>query len=290
MFLNLKYFVKTVECESFTKASEELYVSQSAISKAIRNLEEELQTNLIERKYRKFTLTKQGEIVYEFAKDMLSSYYQKKESMLKTLEQSDTTLRFGLPPTAGSIYFYSAIYDFKKQYPNIEFEIFDITSKFMAEKLIDNEIDIGVTITPFEDDRFEIFNVFKSEAILVVGKDHPLSKKKSVDFSSIKNERFLQIKKDFMYYNVFLNYCKKAGFEPEIDFESNQWDLIIEMVAANQGVTILPKPLTDNYPKDKVNQVHLKNPEFPWGLNLTYSKSKIMTRPMKNFLDLCKKK
>lgn len=288
MFLNLNYFVKTVECESFTKAADELYVSQSAISKAVRNLEEELHTNLIERKYRKFTLTKEGEIVYDFAKDVLSYYKLKEESMLKKLEESDSVLRFGLAPTSGSIFFYSAIYNFKKKYPNIDFKIEDITSNYIVEKLLDNKIDMGVAITPFDDDRFEIHKVFNSEAILLVGNKHPLSSKDSVDFSTLKNERFFQVKKDFMYYDVFLDHCKKAGFTPNIVFENNQWDLIIEMVSANQGVTILPKPLTDNYSKDKIHQVHLENPEFPWGLNLIYLKSKVLTRPMKNFLELCK--
>lgn len=290
MFLNLSYFVKTVECESFTKAAEELYISQSAISKAIRNLEEELNTNLIERKYRKFTLTEEGKVVYEFAKDVLGYYKLKERDMLKKLEEADSILRFGLAPTSGSIFFYSAIYKFKDKYPNIDLKIEDITSTYIVEKLLKNEIDMGVTITPFNDNRFEIYNVFKSEAILIVGREHILSNKDSVDFSDLKNEKFLQVKKDFMYYNVFLDHCKKAGFIPNIVFENNQWDLIIEMVSANQGVTILPKPLVDNYSKEKIHQVHLKNPEFHWGLNLIFLKSKILTRPMKNFLEICKEK
>lgn len=286
-FLNLNYFVKTVQCQSFTKASEELYVSQSAVSKAVRNLEEELQTTLIDRNFRKFTLTKEGEIVYDFAKDIIDYYDTKEKIMLKKLEETDRVLRFGLPPTAGSIYFYSVLYEFQKKYPNVELNIDDTTSTYIVEKLLDGQMDMGVAITPFEDDRFEIHKVFNSEATLVVGKNHPLSKSEKVDFRTLKDEKFLQVKKDFMYYDVFLDYCNRAGFTPNIVFESNQWDLIIEMVAANQGITILPKPLTDKYSSEKIHQVHLENPEFPWGLNVIYLKSKILTRPMKNFLNLC---
>ncbi len=288
-FLNLAYFVHTVECESFTKAAEKNYISQSAVSKAVRNLEEELQTTLIDRSRRKLTLTKQGELVYRFAKDFFDYYDEKKKILYDELGKQDDVLRFGLPPTAGSIFFYSVIYEFKKKIPSVSLTINDATSTHIIEKLLENELDMGVAITPFDDDRFVIHKVFTSEAVLLVGNSHRLRSADTVDFATLHREKFFQVEKDFMYHGVFVDTCRQAGFEPNIVFESNQWDLIIEMVAANQGVSILPKPLIDNYSSKKIHQVHLKNPTFPWSLKLVYLKSKVRTRQMKSFIDICLK-
>lgn len=251
LFLNLDYFIHTVECESFTKAAEKLFISQSAVSKAVRNLEEELQTTLIDRSRRKFTLTKQGEIVYRYAKDIFDYYDDKTKILYDELGKEDDVLRFGLPPTAGSIFFYSVIYEFKKKFPSVVLTIDDATSTGIIEKLLENELDMGVAITPFNNNRFIIHKVFTSEAVLLVGNHHRLRGADSVDFNTLHREKFFQVEKDFMYHELFVDTCRKAGFDPNIVFESNQWDLIIEMVAANQGVSILPKPLIDNYASKK---------------------------------------
>lgn len=287
LFLQLSYFIKTVECQSFTKAAEELYVSQSAISKSIRSLEEDLQTTLIDRTYRKFTLTEQGQVVYEFAKDVLAYFQEKEKEMRKKLQGEDRLIRFGLPPTAGSIFFYSTIFSFQEENPSVDLKIIDLTSTYIVDQLLNNEMDMGVAISPFEDPRFHIHPVYTSEAVLVVGKDHPLANHDKVDFIDLKGEKFLQVKKDFMYHQVFVDYCHQAGFEPNIVFESNQWDLIIELAASSKGVTILPKPLIDNYSSKRIHQIHLENPTFPWSLSIIYLKSKILTESMEKFLSLC---
>lgn len=286
LFLNLNYFVKTVECKSFTLAAEELFVSQSAVSKSIKNLEDELKVNLIDRNYRNFTLTRQGEIVYKFAKEIINNYEIKKQEMLKKLDESDDVLKFGLPPAAGSIYFYSKIFEFKENCPNIDLKIEEVTAPFIVDKLLNNIIDVGVVISPFEDDKFEILNVFDSESILVVSEKHRLAKEKEVEFSELSDEKFIHVTKEFMYHDVFLEKCKEAGFEPNIIFQSKQWDLILAMVSENQGITILPKPLVEKYYIDNIKMVKLTKPSFPWSLLLIYLKNQYMRESMRCFIEL----
>ena len=279
--------MKIVDKKSFTKAAEELFINQSTMSKAVKNLEEELSTSLIDRTTHSFSITEDGELLYDFGKDVFSYVKRKEEELVSIIKNNHNLLRLGIPPTAGSIYFYSLISKYKEKYPEISIEIDDSTSKYVPENILQGSIDIGVVIEPFSDDRFIQKKVFKSEASLIVSKKHRLANKRVVNFFDLKDEKFLQVSHDFMYYHIFLDYCKKAGFEPDIVFESNQWDMILEMVILNKGIAILPKPLIDNYLKKRAHSIHLVNPTFPWSLIVIYDKDAIVTTQMQSFLDLC---
>lgn len=82
-----------------------------------------------------------------------------------------------------------------------------------------------------------------------------------------------------MFHDVVREKCGEAGFSPNVTFESYQWELLFEMVADNQGICILPKPLVDKFNNTRVHQIHLKEPEFPWTLSLIYRKDKFITVP-----------
>lgn len=283
---HLRYFIEVVEQKNFTKAAEKLYVSQSAISKAIHSLENELQTSLYVHDTRNFTLTSSGELLYHFAKDVLS-YYTIRENELKVkIKNENNILRLGLPPTAGSIYFFSLIHDFRKENPEIELQINDATSKYIPDLLLEGKLDLGVVIEPFEDERFIKKVAYQTEAVLVVSNQHPLANQKEVHFSDLKDESFIQVTKDFQYRKVFENYCQKAGFIPKIVFETNQWDMIIEMVADNQGVSILPLPLLNNYHSNRIHCVSITHPKFPWALTLIRLGKVPVTYAMGKFIDL----
>ena len=283
---HLRYFVELVDQKSFTKAAKKLYISQSTISKAVSSLEAELKTSLYEHGKSTFTLTSSGKLLYAFATDVLN-YFDQKEMVLRTLiEKADNKLRLGLPPTSGSIYFSPLIHDFQKQNPQIHLTINDATAKYIPDLLLDGAIDLGVVIEPFTDERFEKKVACQSEAVLVVPDDHPLATRKQVSISELRNERFIQVTRDFQYRQVFEEYCQKAGFEPDICFESNQWDMLLELVADHQGIVVFPLPLVKKYKLPNVVYLHLTNPDFPWALTVIRPKNYPVTHAMQKFIDL----
>lgn len=74
-----------------------------------------------------------------------------------------------------------------------------------------------------------------------------------------------------------------------IIFESNQWEFIFEMVANGQGISILPKPLVDKFNNDRVHQIHLESPVFPWTLSLIRKKDKHISSPCRCFWNMCER-
>ena len=288
MTLNqLKYYVEIVRESSFTKAAEKLFVSQSTLSKSIRTLEEEFQIKLINRAAKEFTLTQEGHVFLEYAERILNYYQEQTQELFQRLHDAKGVLKLGMPPTAGAIFFYSVLHRFKKKYPGIDISIEGITSKSIQELTAAGELDMGVVIEPFEDKRFRKLPVYTSEAVLLVSKEHPFAERTEIAFKEIRDEELLMITPDYMFYDVVVRKCQEAGFIPQIAFESYQWEWVFEMVADNQGVSILPKPLVDKFNTTRVHQVHLKEPKFPWTLSIIYRKDKFVTVPMQCFLDMC---
>ena len=249
----LNYFREVVEKRSFTGAANTLFISQSTLSKSIRALEEEYKVILINRGAKEFEVTEEGKILYTYAVRILDYYEQQTAELAERLRHSGSSLHLGLPPTAGAIYFYSVIHKFQKIYPEIDLQIEETTSKEIIEKVANGRMDAGVIIEPFSDNRFEKRRVFTSEAVLLVSKQHRLAKKRSVDFKDIRQERILMINSNYMYYDLVKEKCLEAGFMPQFAFESYQWEFIFEMVANDQGVTILPKPLIDKFNNARVH-------------------------------------
>lgn len=128
--------------EIATKAAEHLFVSQPALSKSIRALEKEFQIELINRTAKDFQLTREGEIFYDYAVRILDYYREQTQELFQCLKSADGTLRIGIPPTAGAIFFYSVMYRFKAQYPGIDLQIEETTSKPIQELVASGKLDM----------------------------------------------------------------------------------------------------------------------------------------------------
>ncbi len=284
----LTYFVTIAEKQNLTKAAEQLFISQSALSKAIRVMEEELQTELIRHNVRNFSLTEAGKLFYSYALDILSYYDAKTSEFLSQLQGAVDSIKLGIPPTAGAIYFFSVLHRFRKKYPDISLDISEQTSRLLPDMLINDKIDMAAVIEPFEDNRFAKKIVYKSEVVAVISKHHRLAKESSIPFSELSEEPILMISKAFQFYDVAIKQFRKAGIEPKIIFESYHWEWLFEMSANNQGVSLLPKPLVEKFNGDKVKLLSLSEPDFPWMLSVIYKKNKVLTEPMKSFLKECR--
>lgn len=288
--VQLTYFMEVVRQGSFTKAAEKLFVSQPALSKSIRSLEQEFETDLIDRSAKDFQLTREGELFLEYAHNILSFYRNQTQELYQRLHSGQGVLRLGMPPTAGTVYFYTILNRFRREFPDVELQITEsLTSKRIKEQMDSGNLDLGIMIEPFRDEKYHIKRVYLSEAVLVVSHQHPLAGQESISVAKLTDEPFLLIGREFMFHDVLLEYCRAAGYTPNVVFESMQWDLLLEMVVDNQGVSILPKPLVDKCYNTRVREIHLQDPEFPWALDVIWRKDHYLTVPMQRFLQLCSK-
>ena len=285
--IQLEYFVRVVEEKSFTKAAERLFISQPALSKSIRALEQELGVTLFRRDPRELSLTGEGEIVYRYAMDVLNYWKARTEELTAALEQGKGTLRFGLPPSVGSVFFSRVLHEYGVKFPQVNIQIFEGTSKKIETMVTEDQIDLGVVVEPYENPHMRLKTVYRSDVVLAVSQKHRLARRETVDFAELKEEPMLLVSKEYMFHDQVLARCAQAGFVPNVTFTTSQWDLLLEMTAENHGVTLIGRPLVEKLYRDRICCVALREPEFPWTLGLICKKCKVLTGAAKSFWNFC---
>ena len=283
---HLSYFVDISKRESFTKAADDIYVSQSALSKSVKSLEQELNVTLIDRTSKSFNLTEEGRTLYVEGEKLLQYIDESQDEIIEKIHRSSRRLRIGVPPVISTVYFSQLLFRFIKQYPNIELEISEVGANIVQNQINAGNIDIGVVILPIiNTDNYHIIPAMSSDNALIVNKDHPLASRDEVDFKELEHEDFLILDRTYMLHDRIIKNCEIAGFYPHITIESSQWDFLAEMVAYNQGISILPVPIMKRfYSSDRIKMIRLKEPEFPWNIAMIFKKEKLITAQMEEFI------
>ena len=251
----LNYFYQVAKNKSFTKASQILHVSQPALSKIIKKLENEIGTKLFERSYKNIELTEMGEFFFKKIEILIIQYEEFKTSLSSKIQEQKKSLIVGIPPMGSSIF--ACIFSlFYSKYKNIPIDIIENGSFVLEQELEEGKIDIGIVALPLNPQKFNIVPIKEIENVLVLNKNHTLNEKNSVTFKDLKNEYFWLLDKRFMLNHQIFNTCKKNGFTPLNYFESPNINLLVEFVAQNQGITILPKFVFNTYINSQINLVN----------------------------------
>jgi len=286
-FHQLEIFVQVVEEKSFTKAAKKLYLSQPALSKSIRALEEDVGTKLFERSAYGLEVTEAGKTVYKYSKDAIEYYNDRIAEMLASVSPQKNILRIGIPPSAGTIFFSKVVYRFRMEHPEFDIQITDISSRNASAMVQNDMLDLGVVILPFEDEATDLRCVYASEASLVVSESHSLADRKQVAFAELEGLPFLSVNEEYQFYDLVSSMFKEAGVTPNVVFRSAQWDTLLFMTSENLGYTILEKTLVERMNAGKLKAIHLTEPEFPWKLGLIRKKGKQLPPAAQSFWDYC---
>lgn len=279
------YFIEVVKKNSFTKAAESLFISQSTISKAIRALEEKYDTELIDRTARTFKLTEAGKIFYASAVKIVQSYHMETEVLTARLNSRRGTLALGIPPVTITI-MYPLLSQYHAMYPEVILNIHEVGAQTAYTLVKQAAVDMSILISPFEDTDFYQLPLMNSEAVCVVHNHHRLVNYDAISFQKLKDENFLIFDDTYMLHNNIFDCCQQAGFTPHVTLQSKQWDLLVEAASLEQGIGILPKPIIERFCPHKVKMLRLQDPPLPWIPILTYHKEKFISSPMKLFIDM----
>ena len=282
---SLNYFIEVAKEKSFTNASKNLFVCQSALSKAIKTFENELDITLIDRTSKHFKLTPEGQLLYENGVIALKVINEQLEMLLDSVSIEKGKIKVGVPPVISTIYFTSIIKSFKDNFINLQ--IIEAGANTVKDKVHNGEIDIGVVILPFSSDEFNITPIFSADVVVVANKSHPFASREEVSLLEIKDEPLISLNETYMLYDRIKIRCNEAGFEPNIICTSSQWDFIAEMVALNQGISILPKPILSKFHSKNIKAIHIKE-GFPWNIAFIVRKDKYVSKAIKLFIEFTK--
>ena len=181
-----KVFIAVAENMSFSKAAEELFISQPAVTKHIKELESKLNTTLFDRKGNRIYLTRSGQLTYDFLKK-IKLQYREMEFQLGRLNGSfKGTLRMGASSTVSQYVIPAVVAAFHKKYPEINFYLFNGNSFEMEQKLLKNEIDLALVENESSHANLKYIDFLQDEIVVVAGSNSLFSKKKNLSLSDMK--------------------------------------------------------------------------------------------------------
>ncbi|WML44827.1 LysR family transcriptional regulator [Neobacillus sp. PS3-40] len=232
----LEVFLKIVETGSFTKAGEQIGLSQSAVSQAVASLESELGVKLLNRNRNGVTLTKIGERITNLARDLMviKTKIINEAAGITGLETG--TLRIGSISSMSAKLLPGMIGSFKKRFPGIEIILYEGSYEEVRNWLKLSVVDVGVVTE--ENHEFEFIPLLQDKMVVFLPENHPLSNQSHLHLKEIANESFIMPKEcDRVLQAIF----KEQGIYPNIQFEVRDIATIIAMVQEGVGNTILPE-------------------------------------------------
>ena len=271
----LTYFNEVATTTHYTKAAENLNVSQPALSRTIKNLEDKLNIKLFVKKGRNVVLSKYGEILYKHTSSILDEINNIEAELSDLKEVSNNTVNILV--NSASSQMRRLLVDFQIANKNINLKVtqLDKTEYLDKKKYFDLIIRSD---TEFVQDQNQKCLV-EEHLMLSVPKSHKLSKKNSVDLSEIANENLISLSenKDLRIINDY--YCKISGFKPKFCFENNSPYVIKEYIKTGLGFAIIPsitwKEITSN---KKISLVKIHNPNCKRFVILEWKKTGYMTK------------
>lgn len=237
----LYYFVKVAKKEHVTQAAEELHVAQSAVSRQIHQLEEELGVKLFLQKGRNLQLTPVGQLLYKRVEAVLKDLERTVQEVHEFHDPESGEIRLGFPHSLGIHLMPEVVSGFRKKHPNVKFRLKQGNFASIIKDIVSGEMDLAF-ISPFPEAHDEVTGdiLLTEELSAILPPNHPLAGEESIKLEQLKNEMFVVFSNGYSLRPIVLDACQKAGFEPKISFESEETDTIRGLVAAGMGVSLLP--------------------------------------------------
>ncbi|ECP4564872.1 LysR family transcriptional regulator, partial [Listeria monocytogenes] len=242
----LKYFMEVARVEHMTKASENLHVAQSAVSRQITKLEEELGVHLFDRVGRNMQLTSVGQDFLKQAAIALNELQKAEALVTEYTDPAKGTVRVGLPNSLSTKVLPSVISTFREKYPQITYQFMEGTNEELTEMLLSGVLDMTfLSPVPESSEQIEAIRFFDEKLKLIVPKTHPLAENFTVSLKELASEKFVLYPEDFDLYKIVTKAANKKGFEPQIAFQSRDFYTIQGLVGAGLGISILPEMILD---------------------------------------------
>lgn len=268
-FEQIKSFLAIVKYNHFTLASQELYISQSSISKHIKSLEKELGVELFNRQHRNIRLTDAGEEFYKFAKKTMADYENILYEMKKHTCEESSSISIGVLDTMVEYGIASLIADFQKQYPFIQVDLIERSNHKIIEYLNNSTINLGFINSNYEHrGNLNLRKLINDDLVLVTSKQHIFSSKSSIDIFDTSKEKYICVNGDYYLHNVFLNTWGNLNYFPNTLYIDSQTKTLLALVSENIGITLLPFKVASSYKKDINNNIHICNLQNTFSANI----------------------
>ena len=286
---SLKVFCDLTETESFTKAAHINEVTQSAVSQQISSLERHFKSMLIERSKKKFRLTREGQVLYEYCKQIVQTYDALHNRIQEIKDIVSGTIRVATIYSIGLHDLPPYIKRFLKAYPTVNVHVEYRRSNQVYDDVLGNVVDLGLVAYPVKDPRLEIVALRKDMLVLICHPQHPLAKIRSVKLNAIAGAKFIGFEPDIPTRKAIDKILKDRNVAVQHVMEFDNVETVKRAVEIDAVISIVPQgTVVQEVAKQTLVQVQIEDAEFFRPLAAIHKKNKVLSPAMKQFLALLK--
>jgi len=286
---SLKVFCDLAETESFTKAAQINNVTQSAVSQQISSLERQFKSLLIERSKKKFRLTREGQVLYEYSKQIIQSYDSLHNRLQEIKDIISGTIRLATIYSIGLHDLPPYLKKFLKLFPTVNVHVEYRRANQVYEDVLSNVVDLGLVAYPTKDPKLELIPLRKDVLVLICHPQHPLAKNKSIKLSQLSGEKFISFEPDIPTRKAIDKILKDHAVTVQTVMEFDNIETVKRAVEIEAGISIVPQAtVLQEVAKQTLVEVRIEGVELFRPLAALYKKNKGLSPAMKQFLHILK--
>lgn len=237
----IRHFIAVAETGSISAAAQAVFISQSTLTLAIQQLEEEIGVSLFNRHAKGMSLTHQGHQFLRQAHLILATVDNAKRSLQQSTDTVAGSLTIGVTSLVAGYYLADLLTRFQRAYPNVEIRVLEDERPYIEHLLVSGEIDVGVLILSNLEDRHALQTevLTHSPLRLWLPPQHALLELDSISLADIVSEPLIQMNVDEMGLNA-QRIWSAAGLQPNITLRTSSTEAVRSLVAAGLGISIQP--------------------------------------------------
>jgi len=287
----LRTFCDLADLQSFSKTAEKHFLSQSAVSQQLAQLELEHKCQLVNRKKRPIELTRQGRLLYQAAKDMLERYEEFKHELSTVHRSSVNRINIAAIFSIGMHTLPEYVKKFMVSHPNVNVHIEYLSSGAIYEQVLAGGVDIGLVAVPKRDKRLDVYDFEDEPLVVVCSPKHPLAGLSRVDIHRLQYERFIAFEKEVptraWIDGILARYSTVV--RPVMEFDNIE--TVKRAVEIDAGISILPRTAIHQEVGDgTMKAIAFSNENFVRPTGVIVRKGKVFSRAGRYLVELLRKK
>ncbi len=249
MLRHIRYLTAVAEHQNFTRAAEALHVSQPTLSQQIKQLENSLQVQLLDRSGRAVRLTDAGENYLSYARRALRELDAGTRAIHDVQNLSRGSLRLAMTPTFTAYLIGPLVEGFSARHPGIAISVQEMTQDRIEAALAADTLDLGIAFAPARSSEIETQALFVETLGLVVGDNHPRAGTPApLALRELEHEGLVLLSSDFATRRHIDLHFRDHGIAPRIAIEADSISAIVEIVRRGRLATVLPEAITRDQP------------------------------------------
>ncbi|MBF7030323.1 LysR family transcriptional regulator [Staphylococcus kloosii] len=266
---HLEYFKLLAKLQNVSLSAKQLNVSQSALSRAIKQLEEEVGAPLFNRVGRSLKLNKYGQSFLVTVNTITQEMDMFKSEVTQSIDMLNGDITIGFLHSVGPTYLSDFLKTFNSQYPNIRVKLLQDHAKGLISKLESGDIDVAITMVAPASNSVCFIPLLQEQLFITLNSTHPLANEQSLNIADLVNEQFILLKENFVLREqVDQIFYEHNINNVEINFESDETLTIASFVSAGLGISILPK--LKNIQLPNLTQIPINNYKAQRTIGLCY--------------------